>query len=271
MALKKKYLWLTDLHLDTLMPWNLVKFIWHIIQEQPAGIFLTGDISNGLLTPFHLNLLANFIKCPIYFVIGNHDYHFSSLEKMHDKLRMLCKKHPHLIWMTESEPIPLNDEAVLIGTEGWYDAKGGKPNYLRLTFDWFMVKNFRKLPNMQERIKVWEEMAQKSAEDIAKKLNNAIDQGYKTIYILTHIPCWKEATRDVGTFLEKFWLPYNVNSYMGQALEKIMEEHKKRHAIVLSGHTHTPLSIHVSRNIECRVGNAHYIGIFRPDENILII
>jgi predicted phosphohydrolase len=267
---KKRYLWHTDLHLDKIFPWTLIRFIFHIIKEKPAGLFLTGDISNGLLTAWHLKLLARFIKCPIYFVLGNHDYHFSSIDKIHAKIRKACQEYPNLIWMTESSIIRLNAEVCLIGTDGWYDAENGKSEYLQFTFDWFMTKDFRILPNMEARIKKWREMADWSAQDIADKLQEALDQDYKNVIILSHVPAWKEATRDVGTFFEKFWLPYNTNMRLGQAIEKVMKGRKKKHATVLCGHCHTDNWIHVARNVECKVLNAKYFGLLRNEEVIWI-
>lgn len=268
--MRDKYLWFTDTHLDKVPPWSLIRFILHIRKENPKGVFLTGDISNGVMTAWHLQLLATFIKCPIYFVLGNHDYHFSSIEKTHKKIRELCKKFPNLIWMTDAGVVHLNQEVALIGTEGWYDAEKGKPGYLKFTFDWILTEDFRKLPNWDKRLDFWRQMADQSANDIVDKLEKSIEQGYKTIYILTHFPPWKEATRDVGTMFEKFWLPYNCNIRMGKALKKAMEDHKKRYITVLAGHTHTDCWIHVSRNIECKVSKAKYYGELRNEEHIFI-
>jgi predicted phosphohydrolase len=268
--MKDKYLWFTDTHLDKVMPWTLVRFIAHIVKENPKGIFLTGDISNGLMTATHLRMLAKFVHCPIYFVLGNHDYHFSSLEKTHQKMRELCKQYPNLIWVTDAGVIHLNEEVAVIGTEGWYDAEKGKPEYLKFTFDWLLTEDFRNLPTWDDRLVYWRQLADKSANDIVDKLEKAIEQGYKTIYVLTHFPPWKEATRDVGTALEQFWLPYNCNLRMGKALKKAMEDHKKRYITVLAGHTHTDCWIHVARNIECKVSKAKYYGELRNEEHIFI-
>lgn len=267
---KKKYLWFTDNHLDKVTPWSLIRFLFHIRKENPDGIILTGDISNGILTPLHLRLLATFIKCPIYFVLGNHDYHFSSINNTHDAIRKLCKKYSNLIWVTDNGIIHINDEVAFIGSEGWYDAENGKPKYLQFTFDWFLIEDFRKLKNMDQRIDAWKELATQSAIDLTSKLEKAIDQNYKTIYVLTHFPPWKEATRDVGTPMEKFWLPYNANLRLGKALENVMKVHKKRYITVLAGHIHTDCWIHVSRNIECKVSKAKYYGELRNEEHIYI-
>lgn len=268
--MKDKYLWFTDTHLDKVQPWKLIKFLLHILKENPKGIFLTGDISNGWLTPWHLKMIGTFVKCPVYFILGNHDYHLSSLEKTHQKVREICKQYPNLIWVTEAGIIHLTDEVCLIGSEGWYDASNGKPSYLQFTIDWFLTEDFRKLPDMNARIEAWRTLADKSAHDLVDKLEKAIEQGYKNIYLLTHFPPWKEATRDVGTILEQFWLPYNVNIRLGKALEAAMADHKKKHLTVLAGHTHTDCWIHVSRNIECKVSKAKYYGEIRNDEHIFI-
>lgn len=268
--MKDKYLWYTDTHLDKINPITKLKFISHIRRENPKAIFLTGDISNGLMTCLDLKILAMAVNCPIYFVLGNHDYHFSSFEETHDKIRALCKKHPNLIWMTESDIIPLNNEVAIIGAEGWYDASNGKSNYLTVTPDWLLIKDLLDLPSMNDRVNAFQKLADKSCDLIEEKLEVALARDYKSVYILTHVPPWKEATRDVGTFLESFWLPYNVNLRLGQTIEKVMQGRKKRNVTVLAGHTHTDCWIHVSRNIECKVNRAKSYHSLRNEEHIFI-
>jgi hypothetical protein len=123
---------------------------------------------------------------------------------------------------------------------------------------------------MKARIEAWRAIADQSTYYLVDKIEKAIEQGYKNIYVLTHFPPWKEATRDVGTVFEKFWMPYNVNVRLGVALEEVMVNHKKKHITVLAGHTHTDCWIHVSRNIECKVSKAKYYVEIRNDEHIFI-
>ena len=267
---KLKYLWFTDTHLDKVLPWSKALFIRNLVKENPHGIFITGDISNGITTVFNLKLLATFLSCPIYFILGNHDYHFSSIEKTHEKIRSLCQQYHNLIWLTESDVISLTDEVALIGTEGWYDASIGKPDYLKFTLDWILIDDFKKMPSMKERIELFQKLSDQSCNLVKDKISKALDQGHKSIYLLTHFPPWKEATRDEGTILEKFWLPYNVNLRLGKTIEDLMCHHKKKNITVLAGHTHTDSWIHVSRNIECKVNKAKYYGHPRNEEHIFI-
>jgi len=267
-----KIFWYTDTHLDLCFPWSKNKFIKHINKEKPNGIFLTGDISNGKNTPKDLEFLASNIECPIYFVLGNHDFHFSSIKDIYDSIRALCIKYNNLIWMTDSSPQYINNNSTaIIGTEGWYDAMVGNPFYIRFTFDWFQIKEFSAMSSMNERIEGFRELASKSCEIIEKQLLKVCNNSeVKTIYLLTHFPCWVEATRDVGTLMEKFWLPYNTNLRLGKLIEKIMKKYPAKQLIVLSGHIHDDAWIHVSNNIECKVNKAKYLGTPRNEEYIFI-
>jgi predicted phosphohydrolase len=175
--MKNKYLWFTDTHLNRVNPLKKLLFIRHIIKEDPKAIFLTGDISTGMFLYYDLYLLATFIKCPIYFVLGNHDYWTSSIEKIHDQIRSLCKKFPQLIWLSESDVISLNDNVAVIGDEGWFDGWNGDSNYLKLTIDQYFIENFRKLPSIKERLDCWREMAQASNRRLEIKLRQAMEKG----------------------------------------------------------------------------------------------
>lgn len=263
---KSKYLWITDPHIK---PWNRHKLLKLILDNNPVGIFLTGDITYGPNLVSDLNYLGERVGCNIYFVLGNHDYHGSSLEKTHNGIRELCIKHKNLIWMTEADIISINDKTALIGTEGWYDARNGDPKYIRYSLDWIFVSDFKSLPSMKERIEVFRKMADESADVLSKRLKIALNQ-HDTVYLLTHFPPWKEANRDVGTFMERLWKPYNVNLVLGGALETVMDNYSDKNLIVLAGHTHTDCWINVSSNIECRVNQAKYFGSIRNEEQIYI-
>lgn len=265
----QKYVWYTDTHLNWAMPWNKFRFVKRIEAENPTGVFLTGDISHGISIKWDLNYLAKHLDIPIYFVLGNHDYHYRKMENVHNDIRELCDRHPNLHWMTESAPISLNHKTAIIGTEGWYDARVGDPKWLKYTLDWFVTSDFRKLANMEARIAKFRELADSSALLIKNKLEEAL-QTHKTVYILTHYPPWQQATRDTGTFMERFWLPYNVNISMGKTLEQVMENYKKKKIVVLAGHTHTDAWIHISKKIECKVNRAKYTGLPRNEECIFI-
>lgn len=266
MVERSKILWYTDTHFK---PWTRFKILNSIQDEKPKAVFLSGDITYGPTLISDLKFLGERIGRPLYFILGNHDYHGSSIAKVHEEIRKVCAEYKNLVWVTEAGVIPLTEEVALIGAEGWYDARIGNPEYIKYTFDWFLTEEFKKLPSMSARIDAFRKLADDSATLLSEQLEKAV-KDFKTIYLITHFPPWREAHRASGTFMEQFWLPYNVNLALGQALEKVMEKHKNRNLIVLCGHTHTDCWIHVSRNIECRVNNASYTGLVRNEEHIFI-
>lgn len=266
----KRFVWFSDTHLNlSVLPFLKRRFVSRLKAAGADGLFLTGDVSSGHWLEFDLRFLATHFDGPIYFVLGNHDYHFRHIESVHADVRRICGQHPNLHWMTDEGVITIDDDVALIGTEGWYDATLGDPNLLRYTPDWWMTFDFLHHDSMEARIDNWRAMANASASLVEKRLEEALEC-HKTVYVLTHVPPWKEATRDAGTRMEKFWLPYNTNVAMGQAIERVMDGRKKKRAIVLAGHTHTPCHIQVSRSIECMVARASYWGRVRAEETIVI-
>ena len=248
------YIWLSDTHFSISHIGRFFSFIRKVKKENPDGIFLTGDISEGFVWIW-LELAAKYINCPIYFVLGNHCYHKSSFNQTILKIKNLCQRCSNLIWMEDqNEPIKLADEVCLIGAGGWYSADKGNISYLNWTLDWILIKELRELPNLQARVEYYRALADKSAILIKERLEKALEQDYKTIYILTHVPPFAEATRDEGTFMEPYWLPYNVNYRMGEVIKEMMKDRNKRNVIVAAGHSHNPEYIRISRNISCQVG-----------------
>ena len=266
----KRYAWYSDTHLNlSIFPFLKRLFIRRLNSSGVDGVIITGDVSSGSWLESDLGFLARHFKGPIYFVLGNHDYHYRHIESVHADVRRLTERYSNLYWLTENPIINLEEDVALIGTEGWYDASLGDPQLLKWTLDWMITFDFLHKRNIDERIEIWKNMSRRSAELIEQRLENAL-QDHKTVYIVTHFPPWKEATRAVGTPFEKFWLPYNTNHAMGQAIEKVMSGRKKKRAIVLAGHTHTPCRIRVANNIECNVARASYWGGVRPEQTIIV-
>jgi predicted phosphohydrolase len=264
--MKNKYIWITDTHITTLFDRRKVLKI--ILDENPKGVFHTGDISqSGLTTLTDLEYIGKHITCPFYFNLGNHNIWFSSFEKIHKGVKDLCKQYKNLIWMENESVVSLNDETCVCGVEGWYDARVGDPQYLTYTLDWMFIEELRNLPTMKHRVEMFQDMAKQSAKKAVAKLEKAIEN-HKTVFLLTHYPTVREANRTDGWLPEKFWEPYNCNLILGEELEKVMEKHRKRNLTILSGHIHTP-STTINRNIECRVGRGSYYKI-SEDETIYI-
>ncbi len=181
----KKYLCYSDTHLNFTFPWTQYDFAERIIAEEPAGLFLNGDIACGITLPRILSFLAKKIQnIPIYFVVGNHDHYSFSINRTTEVLRKLCGKHKNLIWLTDQDVIQLNEETALIGEDNWYDARVGSPIYLNYNFDWVMIDDFRKLSSFTEKLDLSRQLADQYTARLKIKLDKALEK-YKT-YILNN-------------------------------------------------------------------------------------
>lgn len=263
--IREKYLFITDPHL---LPFNRFKMLDAILSQKPRAVFVGGDISYGPTLISDLKFLGKRIGRPMYFVLGNHDYHFSSIDKVHTKVKEVCEEYRNLVWLTNAGVVPITNEVAVIGAEGWYDAQVGNKEFIKYTFDWFLTSDFKKLPTWDQRFSKFKEVAAANTKYIISNLEAAMED-YKTVYLITHFPPWREANRYNSWISESFWEPYNTNVGLGKALEEVMVKHKKRNLIVFCGHTHSSVQIHVSRNIECRVGRGAY-HMLAEDEIIYI-
>ena len=150
----------------------------------------------------------------------------------------------------------MNIHTIIINGDNFSDIES-----FYVEIDWVLTKDFRDLPTMDDRIEKFRQLAKQSTNLLEQKLEKALEQDYKTIYIMTHFPPWKEATRYEGSMLQEYHLPYNVNLQLGEMIERVMTPRKKRNVTVLAGHTHSPEYIRVSRNVNCQVGQAVLLNV----------
>lgn len=264
---------ISDTHYNLSPPWAKYKHCSHINDENPDKLIHTGDISNGFSLKSDLEYLGSHIKCPIYFVRGNHESQWSSFAKSAKDILEICNKYPNLHWLNraEEDPIQLSEdgEVGLIGVDGWYDGNYGDRNLLKYSFDWILIKELRHLSSMKIRYDFFVYMAEESAKLAKKKLEKALEK-FKLIYLATHFPPFKGSERSIGTYMEPYWLAYNVNKTLGDEIVKIMNKNKKRQLVVLAGHSHKSIYIQVARNISCIVAEARYTETTKHEDKIYV-
>jgi hypothetical protein len=122
--------WLTDLHLNFLDEERLKAFATTLMRERPECILVTGDTGEApdVLQLFEaLGLIA-----PIYGVLGNHDYYRSTIAAVRERARTTSW------WLPAREPIRLSGSTMLVGIDGWGDARCGNLDSESL-YDWRFV------------------------------------------------------------------------------------------------------------------------------------
>ena len=252
-----KCFWITDPHLNFLTQSQIIEFFLKIQSYQPNGIFLTGDISTGNKIISHLKLMANIISCPIYFVLGNHDFYHSDYSAIQNDIVRLTKDNKNLKYLSVQQSISLTKDVAIIGHDGWYDA-GWRNPLLPIVFlaDWYFISDFRFCENNAARLSLMKYKSEVAARCLEKSLTKALEENHSTVYLLTHFPPWPEKNDKYGGIFEKFWMPYNSCKVVADMISAVMMNHPNQQLIILAGHTHPKQSssIKIAQNITCQVG-----------------
>lgn len=256
---KEYYLWFTDVHFDYVGELNLFKFIDTVNQFQPKGIFITGDIANGLSIAKDLRYIARNCKTNIYFVLGNHDRYFSSFRRVKEKIQKLCKKYKNLFWMPEAGIVELNSQNCLIGVDGWFNFSYSNPNHILFANDWFLIKELIVNYSVKSKLRFIKRIVNDGCKIAENNIKLALEK-YNHIHFITHFPPFIEAAGNDEYYFKDFWNSYDVNTKLGNVLKDIMKDYPDKKLTIYCGHTHKWKRTHISDNIECIVGDSKYFN-----------
>jgi predicted phosphohydrolase len=259
-------LWATDLHLNFLKQiksynkQSVVEFAKYISIEHPNANawILTGDISDGLNIIDQLNYLSIGFQKPIYFVLGNHDFFHSSFNKINNEIRQLCKSNSNLINLN-NKIIDYNKDIVIIGTDGWYDARIGNTNSRVDLNDFYIIeelfpgKNYRDL-----LISIIRNKCDDYNNQLKLTLAKAYNTNKSTIIIATHVAPYVESAIYNGQPSDREWAPWFVNVNLGLFLEDEADNHPNINFVVLCGHSHSAMIYNHRNNLTVYTGPAKY-------------
>lgn len=148
-----KLVFLTDPHLNFIIgkdksPKLFEKFIDNISKHNPDGVLITGDISEASTIKEHLILLADNIPVPIYFVLGNHDFYYGSIQETRKVCRELMSVYPNLFYLSSVGRVPLTEKTMLVGHDGWYDGLYSQFSENSVIMnDFYIIKEFKETAN----------------------------------------------------------------------------------------------------------------------------
>ena len=266
-----KLAWLTDIHLNFLDSTERKHFYKEIEKTHCDSILISGDIAEAPSLADILIEMADQIKKPIYFVLGNHDYYRGQINSVREAFRELSKTHEKLFWLPASGPQLLVNNTILLGQDGWADGRLGDYqnsrvalNDSRLIGDLFQ----QSLLGRSHLLKKMQDLADADALDLQSDLLQAIKQNPKMIIVLTHVPPFKEASQYNGQISDDDWLPYFSSKATGDVLMQIAQENPLIEFLVLGGHTHGEANYQAISNLNIRIGKAEYS---QPEIQDLII
>lgn len=252
----QKVVWLTDLHLDRTDNRKKRALLARIAGTESDALVVTGDISSAPFLAGHLRELA--AACdphPLYFVLGNHDFHSGTIDVVEKEVDAVCRVTKNLHHLRGNEVVPLSQNTALVGHLGWADARAGWGNRTVVqSRDHHSIDDF-KLLSRQALFSKMESLGRESARSFRKTLPYALSI-YQQVVVATHVPPFPQTAYFRDRPCGPTHLPHFTNLSAGMALCGIARNFPHRFITVLAGHTHSRFQTHVHRNLEVRVGEA---------------
>ena len=226
----KELVWLSDVHADSLRG-DFPAEVERLGRENPEGILITGDISNAERLDEHLDVIST-LGCPIFFVLGNHDFWNGSFAGVTALVRSACSKKTNLVYLDQRGLVELGGGTVLIGGQGWGDGQAGLGEKSPVTSrDRQLIQEFADKPR-ETYFEMLREMGRASASGFSKMAVSALEGSHHLI-LATHVPPFTATA-----LREPEYLPYYVNVALGEEILRVARKFPSKRITVYCGHTH---------------------------------
>lgn len=253
----KRATWLTDPHLNFLSLPEINAFLDRVAGTQPDAVLLGGDIGEAPSLLAYLDVMDQRLACPVYFVLGNHDYYHGSLEQVERLAVLYAGQSKHLIYLPQAGVIELTPETALVGHGGWGDGRcGDYENSWVMLNDFFLIDELTRL-SKAERLRRLHQLGDEAAASVREALRGAFETHRRAI-LLTHVPPFQEACWHQGRISDDNFLPYFTCKAVGDALREIMQARPDRELLVLCGHTHGEGTAQILDNLRVLTGGTEY-------------
>jgi 3',5'-cyclic-AMP phosphodiesterase len=257
MTAPMRLVWLTDIHLNFLLPKQAEDFFAAVRADMPDAIMMTGDIGEANSVCEWLQRLDDALQRPIYFVLGNHDFYGGSIAEVRAAVDALSRKRPNLVYLTTSDVVELTPTVGLVGDDGWADGRLGKYEQ-----SYVMMNDYRLIAELapfskKARWPVLKKLGDEAAAHIRRVLPIAL-QKYPHVLLATHVPPFREACWHEGQISDDEWLPHFTCKAVGDAILEIMRPAVDRQLTVYCGHTHSAGICQPLPNVMVYTGGAIY-------------
>jgi 3',5'-cyclic AMP phosphodiesterase CpdA len=249
--------WLSDIHLNFLEEAKLRSFTDQVAKSGADAVLISGDIAQAVGVGDILFWFADHLSCPIYFVLGNHDYYTGSIEEVREKVAKLSDEHDRLFWLPKTGPVKLSDDTMLVGHGSWADGRFGDWDSSNVELnDYVVIKELAGLDRDERGLRIAE-----LADDAALSLQQSIFDCIKDterIIVATHVPPFQQSCWNEGTLADDNWLPHFSCRVVGELLKEIMQTNPDKKMLVLCGHTHTAAQARILPNLEVLTAGSEY-------------
>lgn len=253
-----RIVWLTDIHLNFVEAEVCERLLDEVDAAAPDAVVISGDIGESQNVERYLSRFAARLTCPVNFVLGNHDFYHSSVPVVRAGIGKFCEGASTLCYLTEQKSvIELTPNVVLIGHDGWADARLG--DYLGSSVflsDYTLIKELAGHYDLDRR-PMLQKLGDEAAAHIRALLPAALAR-YQHVLLVTHVPPFREACWHEGRLSDDNWLPHFTCKAMGDVMLEVMTDHPTCRLTVLCGHTHGAGETYPVANIEVVTGGAVY-------------
>jgi predicted MPP superfamily phosphohydrolase len=265
-----KLVWLTDIHLkhdggsflslaDSVRKEVPERLARKVRLEHPdvTVVVVTGDIAESDSFGKLIELFAEELDRPVYFVLGNHDFSHSSFAQVRQEA---ARMNGRARWLVSERRVNLAPGVVLVGQDGWYDARNGKARGAlepdASTISDFFGRRWRRGDMMFSA--ACRRIADECATEAYKLILEGLKDQPKQIIFATHVPPFAEAAWHEGKLSDDSWLPWMSSHVMGKMLSVLAQEYSTTDFLVLCGHTHGSGEYRARPNLLVRTGKAKY-------------
>lgn len=251
----RRIVFATDLHLDAAGHDAHQAFFRLVEAHEPHFVLIGGDVSNGRHSLSIIKQLQEITQKPIYFVLGNHDYYYGSIDKIREDTKKSSSSSCN--YLTASGPVALTERTVLIGHDCWADGREGDFLHSNVSLNDYLLIDELKDISPQQRLDRLGKLGEEAAVNIEGKLQEALQMSDRVI-LLTHTPIFRESCRYKNHVTDDNWAPHFVCKQVGERVKEIMRKNPDKNLLVLSGHSHHSADVTVAKNIRALVGEAEY-------------
>lgn len=266
-----KLAWCTDIHLNFLNDHKREEFYDKFMTDDIDAVLISGDIAEATNIDYIMIEMGNYIKKPIYFVCGNHDFYEGCVSSVRLSLVETMNKCEYLKYLTISGcAIDLTDPVIIAGTDGWADTRYGDvwKSHVALN-DEHYIKDLRDHQTNYNygtpgKVGKWDkrkELADADAEQLKRDILNIegeMDSITKKVIILTHIPPFPEASKHRGVQSDDNYLPFYASKATGDVLIELATKYPDVDFLCLCGHTHGAADFQALPNLRVKAGECEY-------------
>lgn len=253
--------WLTDIHLNFLNERRRVRFVERVAAQTPDAVVISGDIADGWSVVPALEVFATCVACPVYFVLGNHDFYHRGIGVVRAEVRA-ATQGTRVTYLVDADVVELGSGVALVGHDGWADGREG--DYAGTTFrtnDFVHIQDFQVFGGgygaRDQRLRLMQHLAGEAAAHFARVLPLAA-ASHSHIIAVTHVPPFAGASRYRGRPTGPDALPFYASKCAGEAMLDAMGRFPACRLTVLAGHTHATARYDAAPNVEVRTASATY-------------